>query len=355
MSGRHGGPAGGWVRGLLALTVLCVSLTGCKREAPVFNGRFVAFGTLVDLSIIGASANTAQRAARDIEQDLNLLYQDWHPWAPGPLARVNQQLASGAWAALPPSMLPLIRMGQDLAERSGDLFNPAIGRLNALWGFHVETPECQPPPEPDAIRALVAARPSMSDLELDGIRLRSRNPQAQLDFSHYARGYGIDLAIARLRALGVQNALINMGGNVRAIGDRDGQPWRVPIRRASGTGVFAILAVSGDESVFTASDHERNYSHQGKTYHHLLDPRTGYPAAGTHAVTVAHQDAVIAEAAATALFIAGPRDWFATAKRLGVRYVLLMDGAGQAHMTPAMAKRLSLLQKDQPLQLSPPL
>jgi thiamine biosynthesis lipoprotein len=249
----------------------------------------------------------------------------------------------------------LLKLGKTFAEQSDDLINPTIGKLVALWGFHTDTPKCQPPPDAAQIKALVAANPRMKDLELEGIRLRGHNPRAQLDFSAFAVGYGIDLAVNHLREMGIQNAVVNIGGNLRAIGDRDGQPWRIAIRRPSGTGVFAIVEVSGDESLFTASDYERNYTYEGKTYHHLIDYRTGYPAAGSHAVTVLHREAAIADAAATALFVAGPEHWFEIAKRMGVRYVLLMDSNGTVHMTPAMAKRIEILSRDQNVKLSAPL
>jgi thiamine biosynthesis lipoprotein len=72
--------------------------------------------------------------------------------------------------------------------------------------------------------------------------------------------------------------MINAGGNVRAIGDRAGRPWRVPIRRATGTRVLGTINVSGDASVFTSGDYRRNFIYEGKTYHNVIDPRTGYPA-----------------------------------------------------------------------------
>ncbi len=329
-------------------------LMGCQVEHPAYNTRFMAFGTLVDLSIIGVDRDSAQEAARALEQDFAFMHQAWHAWDPGPLGRVNRLIAKGEDFSVPPSVLPLIRLGKLYAEQSGGLFNPAIGRLINLWGFHTDAPEYRPPPPPEAIRTLLKSSPDMADLELDGIMLRSTNLEVQLDFGGFGKGYGIDLAIAHLREMGIHNAIINAGGDLRAIGDRGGRPWRIAIRRPSG-GVLAIIEVSGDESVFTSGDYERNFVYEGKTYHHIIDPRTGYPAQGSRSLTVLHTDAATADAAATALYVAGPNDWITVALAMGIKYVLLMDDTGTIHMTPAMARRVEFMDQEPDIKLSEPL
>jgi thiamine biosynthesis lipoprotein len=338
----------------VVILLAVLSLAACKREQPVYNTRFLAFGTLVDLSVIGVDRKTADRAAQVLEQDFAVMHQAWHAWNPGPLGRVNKLIRERGTFAVPPSVLPLIKLGQRYSEQSGGLFNPAIGHLVDLWGFHSDEPECRPPPPPEAIRNLVQSNPSMADLVLDGILMRSDNPDVKLDFGAFGKGYGIDLAIAHLRELGVHNAIVNAGGDLRAIGDRDGTPWRIAIRRPSG-GVFATIQVSGDESVFSSGNYERYFVYEGETYHHIIDPRTGYPARGSASVTVVHSDAVTADAAATALFVAGPELWVKVARDMGIKQVLLLDEAGTLHMTPAMAKRVNILDREPDIKLSPPI
>jgi thiamine biosynthesis lipoprotein len=342
-------------RAYLAALSLLLLLAGCKQGQPVYNTRFLAFGTLVDLSIIGVTRDNAEEASRALEKDFAFMHQAWHAWDPGPLGRVNQLIAKGDAFSVPPSVLPLIKLGQRFADQSEQLFNPAVGKLVKLWGFHSDSPECRPPPDPAVIAALVKAKPEMSDLKLDGIQMRSSNPSVQLDFGAFGKGYGIDQAIAHLRELGIHNAIVNAGGDLRAIGDRDGRPWRIAIRNPDGGGVFAIIEVSGDESVFTSGNYERNFIYEGKTYHHIIDPRTGYPAQGSRSVTVLYENAVTADAAATALFVAGPEKWYQVAKNMGLKYVLLVDDSDAVHMTPAMAQRVQFLQKNPDIRLSDPL
>lgn len=339
----------------ISLILLLALLAGCGRGTPVYTTRFHAFGTLIDLSLVGVEQQKAERTSELIKRDFEFMHRAWHAWEPGPLGRVNQELATGKAFVSPPSLLPLVRRSKELAELSDNLFNPSIGHLIDLWGFHTDSPVCRPPPSRARIRELVRANPRMDDITLDGILLQSKNPAVKLDFGAIGKGYGIDLAVEHLRELGIDDAMVNAGGDLRAIGDRSGQPWRIAVRRPTGFGVFAILQIQGDESVFTTGDYDRNFVYEGTTYHHIIDPRTGYPAGGTRSVTIVHTDATTADAAATALFVAGPERWHEIAQRMGIGYVLLVDYAGTVHMNPAMRDRIELLDKNVTAMISAPL
>lgn len=334
---------------------LALWLFGCGSADPVYNTRFLAFGTLMDLSIIGVPRADAEAAAAAIEVDFQAMHHLWHAWDPGPLGRVNRLLPGGERFAAPPSVLPLIRIGQQLSVSSDGLFNPAIGKLVDIWGFHRDDPSQWTPPPDATIQAFLEDLPQMADIEIDGLYLRGANPNLNLDFGAFGKGYGIDLAIRHLRELGIENAIINAGGDLRAIGSRDNRPWRIAIRRPTGAGVLGTIDVSQDEAVFTSGDYERKFKYQGKRYHHIIDPRTGYPAQGSLSVTVLHSNATIADAAATALFIAGPDGWYDLARRMGIPYVLLVDSHGVIHMNPEMAARVKLWENAGPVELSPPL
>jgi thiamine biosynthesis lipoprotein len=340
---------------LTLATLLLLLFSACEKTEPVYNSRFLAFGTLTDISIVGVSHERALAATQALEEDFAVMHNAWHAWNPGPLGRTNELLKEGKPFAAPPSVLGLLVEARQLANDSEHLFNPAIGRLINLWGFQSDSPDCQKPPEDQSIKLLVGKNPSMNDIRIDDFHLQSSNPVVKLDFGAIGKGYGIDMAIEHLKELGIKNAIVNSGGDLRAIGSRSGRPWRIAIRSPSGSGTLGFLHVKGDESVFTSGDYERNYVWEGKTYHHIIDPRTGYPATGTRSVTVIHSDATTADAAATALFVAGPEDWHRIARKMGIEYVLLIDKHGITHMNPAMQQRVSLMDKHQPVDISPPL
>jgi thiamine biosynthesis lipoprotein len=252
-------------------------------------------------------------------------------------------------------VLPLLRFSKMLSEQSEDLFNPAIGHLTRAWGFQGGAVECLRPPPQDVIDLVTTAKPSMRDITIDGFRVSSSNQTVKLDFHAIAKGFAIDQAIARLQEYGIHNASISVDGNLRAIGSRDGHPWSVAVRGPEGGGIFATLQILGNEAAFTSGEYQRNFAWEGEIYHDILDPRTGYPAVGTASVTVLHPNASTADAAATALFVAGPKDWHRVAKKMGIRYVMLTDKEGRVHMNPAMQARVKLHRSNREVIISEPL
>ena len=342
--------------GRLLLIALLALLAGCGRNDPVSRGSIAAFGTTVDLTLIGIDRREANEITRVLAGDLQRLESALHPWRESPLTRVNFLINEDAGPfAAPPSLLLPLRLSQDLAARSDGLFDPAIGHLVRAWGFQDPAAACQRPPPADLLAQVVAARPSVRDIDINGFRLSSSNPLVKLDFRDLLQGFVIDQVITQLQDHGIAHARVNMDGNTRAIGSRDGHPWNAAIRGPEGGGIVATLNIIGNEAAFTAGRYKRNFTWNGELYHDVIDPRTGYPARGTASVTVLHPDATTADAAATALFVAGPADWHRVARQLGVRYVMLTDDQGRIHMNPAMQSRVRLQRTDLEVIISEPL
>jgi len=317
-----------------------LTLSACEQRPQVYQQQILALGTLVDISIYGVDEAKAAKAVTAISTKMETIHHDWHAWQPSRLTQINAQLATGTQVSLDQAQQALIEKGITLARQSHDLFNPAIGKLIALWGFHSdERPDAKPPSETD-IAELLATTPRMSELVLEDGLLSSANSAVMIDVGGYAKGYAVDQAIAELRHLGITNAIVNAGGDLRAIGSKGGQPWRIGIRHPRQPGVIASLETQGDESVFTSGDYERYFDYQGQRFHHIIDPRSGRPAQGVSSVTVIHSDATTADAAATALFIAGPKKWREIASAMGIEKALLIDTAGTVHMTNAMQQRI---------------
>jgi len=195
----------------------------------------------------------------------------------------------------------------------------------------------------------------MDDLTLkDGV-LYSTNPAVQLDFGGIAKGYAVDLALQHLRELGINNAIVNAGGGLGVIGRHGDRPWRVGIRHPQGKGILASLDVNDGESVHTSGNYERFREYEGVHYAHILDPRTGWPVDSVTSCTVISKDGTLADAAATALVIAGVKDWHRLAKKMGIKYVMLVDEGGTVYMNPAMVTRVQFTSEKPKVVVSDPL
>ena len=239
-------------------------------------------------------------------------------------------------------------------------------------------------PDEKQLLALVAAKPQMSDLVFsatpnpsrpplvrggenaapsldkgragEGLGVGSRNKSVQLDLGGYAKGYALDRAAALLKQQGIHNALINIGGNVLAMGAHGARAWRIGIQHPRKPGPLATLELHDGEAIGTSGDYQRYFEFGGKRYCHLIDPRSGRPVQDVQAVTVLTHGAhagTLSDATSKPLFISGSAGWRTAAQKMQLSEALLIDGAGVVHLTAAMQKRLEFTDKSTVTRTAP--
>lgn len=334
----------------LIILVLTSLLGACQKEPNIHQDSFLAFGTIINVTLVDVEKEKAIRTMQKIREDFAYMHRVWHVWQPSPLKRINQLLETTAEFSAAPSVLELINVAKTLSVKSQHLFNPAAGKLIALWGFHQDKQEDSIPSDTDIAR-LVAQHPSMNDVTINGVRMKSSNPAVKIDLGGIAKGFAIERILKELKQDGIHNALINTGGDLKVIGQHGDRPWHIGVRHPRQENAIGSLELKDNEAVFTSGDYERylpvKNKDEKKRYHHIIDPRTGYPATETQAVTVLHHDATTADAAATALLIAGPDKWKEIARAMGIKNVMLIDKKGQIHITPSMKARIKFEQEQQ--------
>lgn len=339
------------------LAVLLPLLAGCGE--PVHKQQSFVFGTLVEVTVYGVAEETARDAVNQVLRDLDAQHRALHAWQAGPLDGFNERLAAApASGEVPRELLPLLLDAARLAELSGHLFNPAIGNLVRLWGFHADT---FVPRLPDAgeIARLVAANPRMDDIDFDvaAATFVARNPAVRIDLGGYAKGWALDRAAATLRARGVEHALVNIGGNIIALGARGDRAWRVGIQDPRASGALATVELRDGEAIGTSGDYQRFFEIDGRRYCHLIDPRSGWPVQHTRAVTVIARGpgaGVLSDVASKPLFIAGPAEWRRLADTLGISEAMRIDADGGITVSRALHGRLmwdNRVRHDAPLSI----
>ena len=327
---------------IVFLLLLGLLTSACQPQPePVYRQELFAFGTIIDITTQGTDTAEARRAVQAVDALYQQEHRDWHAWQRGALDDLNRAIAAGKPWKTDPSIVQLIRLGQKFERLSDGLFNPAIGELLALWGFQQDERPDGPPPPPAQIADWLSHKPSSLQLKIENMTVTSSNPHVRLDFGGFAKGYSVGKAVELLEQRGIHNLIVNAGGDLCLRGSRGGKAWRIGIRNPRANGVLATLALKGATCVFTSGDYERYFTFEGRRYHHILDPRTGYPATGTRSVTVIADDPALADAAATALFVAGAERWQAIAVRMGIRDVLRIDDQDTAWVTPRLARRIT--------------
>jgi len=320
---------------------LLLTLSACAPKTTDFKHTLYVFGTLVDITLHDTTQQQSDAAVDELEKTFQRMHRDWHAWQPGgELYDLNVAIAAGRSSTISDFTMPLLVLSTELYHQSGGLFNPAIGRLIALWGFHQDEPPTGAVPDKAQIAQLVARHPGMDDLVIDGHNVSSRNDSVDLDFGAFAKGYALNLAIDRLAAHGIHNAIVNAGGDLCVAGRHDKRPWRIGIRHPQGQGIIAAVNVSDGECVMTSGNYERYREDQGIRYAHIIDPRDGMPVREIVSSTVIDTNGGRADAAATALSVAGAKDWYRVARDMQLKYVMLVDETGRVYMNPAMADRV---------------
>lgn len=335
------------------IIIISILLSACAPEKRQHEYTIFSFGTLIDITLYDVDENLAHTAFEHLQHKFDEYHQQWSPWTNGDLAQLNLALSETAPVTsenrpidVPSHLIPLIRTSITLSKQSDSYFNPAIGRLINLWQFHKYQDKGIRPPSVTKIQELLKQNPQMSDLSFNEQgKLINKNPAVLLNFGAYAKGYAIKLATGYLKGLGINNAIVNAGGDLSVIGQHGDRAWNIGIRHPRKDTILASIEVSNDESVFTSGDYERFYYYGGKRYHHILNPETGYPSKSVQSVTVLHHDAAVADAAATALFVAGSDNWQRVAKQMAIDLVMLIDDKGNIQLTPAMQKRVKFLDK----------
>lgn len=329
------------------MTLIFLMSCSAHGEPEIQQSQFISVGTLVALTVVADDAK-AQKAEQTVRAALAKIDADWHPWRAGSaLAKINHNLMETGSSNVPEHMRPLIQRANTLSRESSGAFDPAIGALVKLWGFHNDE---EVPTVPPAEAQLADVRNSLMSMQWISIKDESvvAKPGVQLDFGAFAKGQAVADAINDLRSSGISQAIVNIGGDLQVLGTRGDRPWRIGVRHPRAEGALAVIAMRDGEAVFTSGDYERFFDYEGERYHHILDPRTGVPASGLTSVTVLHADAALADAASTALFVAGPERWEKTAAGMNVDQVMVVLADGSIRMTAAMSERIDIVAEPKP-------
>jgi thiamine biosynthesis lipoprotein len=325
---------------LAALSVIL--LAGCEAKEPLYQEQGYVFGTLVEISVYGETETRARQAVSEVMHEFQRLHDMLHAWQPGELSELNAAFAKGESMAISAELVTILKDAAQLSRQSNRLFNPAIGGLVQLWGFHAD--EFKPvQPDDKQVAEWVAANPQMSDITLSHGRAESKNKSVQLDLGGYAKGYALDRAVELLRKQGIHNALINIGGNILALGQHGKRPWRVGIQHPRKSGALATVDLQDGEAIGTSGDYQRYFMLGDVRYCHLINPRSGYPMQGVQAVTVlakGEHAGVLSDAASKPLFISGASGWREAARQMNLSEAMLVDGQGVVHITAELQKRL---------------
>ncbi len=313
------------IKKLLAAAVCAAFLVSCGGAKETEKTLF-AMDTVMNIKAYGAGARAAVDSAENEIKRLETLLSRGN--ADGDVGRIN----GSASADVSPETAELIETALDVSSSTDGAFDITIAPVMDLWGFFTKDYRVPSDGEiTDALKYVDYRRVSVS-----GTRVSVENGM-KLDLGGIAKGYLSGRIINIFKEHGVSSGIVSLGGNVHCLGTRpDGGAWRVAVQNPSGEGYIGVLSVT-DKAVVTSGGYQRYFESGGKTYHHIIDPKTGVSAeSGLSSVTVVSEDGARADALSTALFVMGLDGAERYYREHGGFEVVLVTDGGEVYVTDGL-------------------
>jgi thiamine biosynthesis lipoprotein len=303
---------------------------GCSRRARVHHDSFLAMDAVVSLSLVVPSDAAGQVGVAAVRREMERLESILSDYRPNSnVSRINRRETED----LAPETRLLLERAQHVCRETDGAFDVTVRPIKRLWGFG--TGGMPHVPAPDSIRALLPhIRCDAYEITADG-RFVWRDSLAEIDLGGIAQGFVAACVADTLRALGRRDFLIDVSGDIVCGGRRPGgAPWRIGIQNPRRPDSLLARLDLDVTAVTTSGAYEQFFEQDGKRYHHVFDPRTGWPATGATSVTVLSSDPIAADCYATAVFVMGPERGLAfLERRPDLRGVIVTEPSpGRLHL-----------------------
>jgi FAD:protein FMN transferase len=289
-------------------------------------------GTAISVELWADTPQQAERAADAVMAEMHRIDRAMSPHRPdSELSRINRDAGHQA-VPLSAEMLALLTRAQSLSALSQGAFDISFASAGQLYDYRLGVA-----PDADRLRQ-ACAQIDYRQLQLDPAQgtLRFGQPGMRIDLGGFAKGHAVNNAIAILRSLGIQHAMVAAGGDSQLLGDRLGRPWSIAIRdprRAAE--VVAVLPLQ-DVAISTSGDYERFFERNGVRHHHLLDPRTGESPRELRSVTILANDGLTSEALSKTVFVMGLQRGMALIESLNEVDAVVVDATGTLHCSSGL-------------------
>jgi thiamine biosynthesis lipoprotein len=309
---------------MLVIVISLFVLVAVRKPArEPFERTFIYFDTFVRVCFYETGENTAELNVSLIESELKRIHERYgygDSSLPCILARGNEELAMTG------EDIALLKKALQLSELTEGAFDITVGSLQQAWGFKGNDPHR--PPDTEIAHALQHTGYRYVALNENSLTLKK---EIIIDLGGISKGYAVDRAVQMLKKEGVAAGLVDAGGDLRVFGKKPGgHRWVIGIRHPTERGGILGTIEIDSGAVATSGTYERFFIEHDTLYHHLIDPRTGFPAHGCLSVTILAPDAVTADALATGIFVLGPEKGMQLVENLEeVEAVIAFDQGGK--------------------------
>jgi thiamine biosynthesis lipoprotein len=290
---------------LIIAMIMLLPLSACQQNEAVFDYSQSVMGTMLTVTA-GENDELAAKAAIAEVQSVDELMSLFKPQSQ--LSQLNNNGFAGA-IVVDQELFDVIAVALDYAAETGGAFDPTAGELVDLWGFYRKEHFRIPTPEQIAEKLAITGY-QLVEIDRENRSVFYQIAGIEIDLGGIAKGYSVDLALAKLQELGVASALVNLGGNIRVLGLPAGRDaWALGVRdprdKEKVLGKLMLGQKFANYALASSGQYEQYFEFEGQRYGHIIDPRSGYPAAGVLGTTIIAPDAITADALSTAVFVLG--------------------------------------------------
>jgi thiamine biosynthesis lipoprotein len=310
----------------------------CHAElVPSLREPRTLMGTRVDIALESPQPDRLQPALNAAYREMTRLSDMMNHYSPTSAVSAINAAAGIAPVAIEAELMQVLRMAQAVSHRSQGCFDITVASIKG-WRFSNEA-RSMPSPE-DIVRQLplvdyrqlvLNPREQTAFLKRQGMRI---------DLGGIAKIYILDAGMRVLRQQGVHSAMINGGGDVLVMGSHQGQPWRIGVRDPREPSTLSGTIELNDGIVASSGDYERFFEHDGRRYHHILDPRTGYPTQGLHGVTLVAQRLEQINGLGAAIMVMGHEKGQSLVRHSPGLDAMWVRQNGQVWLSPGMSRKL---------------
>lgn len=281
---------------------------------------FFCFDTIIDISLSGKNAEKAADEIESVLLDMEKTYSKYR--ADSVISEFNS-LEKGKSIIIPEEMANLINRSCEISSLTDGAFDITTSKLSDLWQIKSATTP------PDVIRI----NETLEDTGYEKISLKDNiltKTDAEIDFGGILKGMAADKVRAIAEKHSIASGIVNLGGNVCLIGSKDHRVrWTVGVTNPFSPGEIYLTVGAENTNVITSGAYQRYFEFEGKSYHHILSPETGYPAeTDVASVTVVSQDGTLADALSTAIFVQGSEKGMSIADTYSVDVIIIKkDGS----------------------------
>ena len=315
-----------WAFALLVILITVAARAGAETVTDVR----VVMGTTLEVTVVAADTEEALRAFDAVEAEFVRIDREMSGWRKkSPVSLINRYAGKRKGkrrVKVSEELFKVISGAIKVGRMTGGAFDPSRVVMHKLWDFRPGSHRKPTDREIEERLGLIDYRLIETDPEKMTVGLKKKG--MAIGLGGIARGYAVDQAMELLSKMGIRNAVIKAGGDIRVQGRRErGVPWRIDIKHPREDGPLAQLPLS-NISISTSGDYERFFIKDDVLYHHIIDPRTGYPARGCQSVTILAPDTMTSDAFATAVFVLGPEAGLRLVERLNGVEAIIVDASG---------------------------